>query len=330
MGLPRPAVAVFQEEDVVSALPLDAAVIAVIESVFARAAAGDVCMPPLMQILARDFGGQSCIKGAWIAGFEYFAVKLASIYPRQPGADAAEANGMFVLLESATGRVKACLLDNGYLTQLRTAAAGAVVAQHLAPASVEIVGVIGAGKQALWQIRAAHLVRPFERVVVWSRRAEQAAALVRRVESLLPVSVRVVAAIGEAVAPAQLVITTTSSRDPLLYEAHLHPNLHITALGSDAKGKRELADDLLRKVDLYVADNLDQCRAYGELQTASTSDIRNVATLGDIVCGKVRGRIGDHQTSIADLTGVGVQDTAIAIEAYRRLTATCARSLVSN
>lgn len=330
MVLPRPAVAVFQEQDLVEAIPLDKEVIAVIENVFARGAADGVCMPPVMQILARDFGGQCCIKGAWIAGLEYFAVKLSSIYPRQQGAACAEANGMFVLIESATGRVKACLLDNGYLTQLRTAAAGAVVAQHLAPAYVETVGVIGAGKQAFWQIRAAQLVRRFNRVIVWSRRPSQGAALAQRIESLLSVSACVAATIEEAIAPAQLIITTTASREPLLHEAHLHPHLHVTALGSDAKGKRELSDGLVRSVDLYVADNLDQCRVYGELQASSASDLANVATLGDIICRKVQGRTRDDQTSIADLTGVGVQDTAIAIEAYRRLIVPAATSQMSN
>jgi ornithine cyclodeaminase/alanine dehydrogenase-like protein (mu-crystallin family) len=274
-----------------------------------------------MQIFARDHGGQSCIKGAWLAGLDYFAVKVSSIYPRQLGADAAEANGMLVLIESSTGRVRACLLDNGYLTQLRTAAAGAIAARHLAPACVETVGVIGAGKQALWQLRAAYLARKFDRVLIWSRRASQAAALVQRIESLLPVSARVAGTIEEAVALAQLVISTTASREPLLHETHLHPNLHITALGSDATGKRELSDSLLRNVDLYVADDLVQCRALGELQTICPSEIVSIAALGDIVSGERQGRTSENQTTVADLTGLGMQDTVIANEAYRRLAA---------
>src|SRR6266571_2029453 len=123
---PRPPVAVFQEEAIRNAISSDRETIAAIGRAFGRFVSSEASMPPMMQILARDHGGQTCVKGAWMPDLEYFAVKLSSIYPRPPRADVAEANGMFVLIESATGRVRACLLDNGYLTQLRTAAAGAV------------------------------------------------------------------------------------------------------------------------------------------------------------------------------------------------------------
>ena len=316
---PRPPVAIFQEEAIREVISIDRETIDVIEQAFCLSAKVEVSMPPMMQILTHGHGGQTCVKGAWMPGLEYFAVKLSSIYPRPPGMQAAEANGMFVLVESATGRIKACLLDNGYLTQLRTAAAGAVAAQHLAPTFVETVGTIGAGKQALWQLVAAHLVRPFKHVAIWSRRVEQAAALAKRVESLLPVSATAVMTIREAIAPAQLVLTTTSSCQSLLTEHDLHPTLHITAMGSDAKGKRELSDALLREVDLYVADDLGQCRAYGELQTLPEREIACVATLSGIIAGRNEGRRDSSHVTVADLTGLGIQDTAIAIAAYRRL-----------
>jgi ornithine cyclodeaminase/alanine dehydrogenase-like protein (mu-crystallin family) len=204
---------------------------------------------------------------------------------------------------------------------LRTAAAGVVAARHLAPAHVQTVGVLGAGKQALWQLLAAHVVRPFKRTLVWSRRREQAAALVKRVKALLPVEAIAVNTAQEVVAPAQLVITITASREPLLTAAALHSQLHITAMGSDARGKRELSDDLLRGVDLYVADDFSQCRSSGELQSVAPSELRRVASLSQIVRHEGDGRSSDRQITVADLTGVGIQDTAIAIEAFRRLDA---------
>lgn len=143
----------------------------------------------------------------------------------------------------------------------------------------------------------------------------------RQIESVLPVTSAVVATADEAVSAAQLVITTTPARQPLLYRSALHQTLHITAVGSDAPGKRELSDCLLRKLDLYVADSLEQCAKFGELQTMVPQELARVAVLGDLVSGRTQGRINEHQTTVADLTGLGIQDTAIAIEALKRLTA---------
>jgi ornithine cyclodeaminase len=163
------------------------------------------------------------------------------------------------------------------------------------------------------------MVRQFERVLIWSRRTVQAAALASKVEFSLPVSACVVATAAEATAAAQLVITTTSARHPVLTEDHLHEELHITAVGSDAAGKRELADGLLHAIDLYVPDDLHQCRMYGELQSGAEKNIARIATIGDIIAKVARGRERETEITVADLTGLGVQDTAIALEAYERL-----------
>src|SRR5689334_20150062 len=122
----RSPVAIFQEQAIREAISLNLETIAVIEEAFRLVSSQGIDKSPMMQVHVRDHGGQTCIKGAWVPAFEHFAVKLSSSYPRPPGANAAEPNGLSVLIESATGRVTACLLDNGYLTELRTAAAGAV------------------------------------------------------------------------------------------------------------------------------------------------------------------------------------------------------------
>jgi ornithine cyclodeaminase len=110
----RPTALVFQENAIRRAISLGSGAIDVIENGFRHPGSAEVCIPPMMQIFTGDTSGQTCVKGAWMTGVEYFAVKLSSIYPRQPGADYAEPNGMFVLVETATGRVNACLMDNGY------------------------------------------------------------------------------------------------------------------------------------------------------------------------------------------------------------------------
>jgi ornithine cyclodeaminase/alanine dehydrogenase-like protein (mu-crystallin family) len=315
----RPPVQIYQEADIRAVMPLGLPAIEAIERVFRILATNSFSMPPVMQVLVPDFGGQTCVKSAWISGLDAFAVKLSSIYPRPEGSDAAEANGMMAVVEASTGRVQAILLDNGYLTQLRTAAAGAVAARHLAPVHVNRMAVIGGGKQAMLQVIAAHIVRPFGNLSIWSRRSEQAEEMARRIEKQLPVAVTVAATPKAALAEAALAVTTTSAREPILFADDLHSKLHITAMGSDTIGKRELSDDLLRRVDLYVADNIDQCLRLGELQGINTTALQRTTELGAIVAGNAHGRNAESDITIADLTGLGAQDTAIAVETRHQI-----------
>lgn len=320
-ALPERTVEIYPEAAIRAAVHLDMAAVDAVERGFAALATRAVSMPPIMQVFVGDNGGQTCVKAAWIADYPAFAVKLSSIYPPPPGADASEANGLMVLVEAATGRIAAALFDNGYLTQIRTAAAGAVAARHLAPGVVHRLGIVGAGKQALLQARAAHLVRPFGAVDIWARDPAAAGRLARRIEAELPVSVRVVAGPGAAAADAQLLVMTTSARSPILHARDLHPGLHVTAVGSDAPGKRELHPDAILSADLYVADRFDQCRRLGELQGVEfAADGRTrIAELGGVVVGRSTGRENDDEITIADLTGLGVQDTAIASFAWELL-----------
>lgn len=318
-GSARPPVSVYHEADIRSAITLGMSAIDAVEQAFGLIATNAFSMPPVMQVLVPDFGGQTCVKSAWISGLDAFAVKMSSIYPPPEGGGAAEANGMMTIIEAATGRVQAIMLDNGYLTQLRTAAAGAVAARHLAPAHVDRMAIIGAGKQALLQVMAAHLVRPFGNVSIWSRRSEQAEQMARMIEAQLPVSVMIAPTPKAALAHSALAVTTTPAREPILLADDIHAGLHITALGSDAPGKRELSDDLLREADLYVADSLDQCQRLGELQSIDIADLRRTTELGAIIAGKAKGRSTQGDITIADLTGLGAQDTAIALAAKQHI-----------
>jgi ornithine cyclodeaminase len=211
--------------------------------------------------------------------------------------------------------VEALLLDNGYLTDVRTAAAGAVTARHLAPATIETAGVIGTGVQARLQIEAAHLVRPFNRVLVWGRDAQKARQCAADLARSLAVEAIAEPDPARLVASAQLVVTTTPAREPVLKAAWLHPGLHITAMGSDQAGKNEIEATALGQADLYVADRLSQCEKLGELRSALAAGVLTDAglpELGDIINGARSGRQADGDITICDLTGTGVQDTAIA------------------
>ncbi len=299
---------------------LDDEVVDVIESAFATLAGGAVVMPPILSMAIEDANGEVDVKTAYLPGFDGFAIKVSPGFFDNPKIGLRSLNGLVILFSARTGLVDALMLDNGYLTDIRTAAAGAVAARHLAPAEVDTVTVFGSGAQARLQVEAARLVRPFRRVHVCARDPDRAAACARDIGAKLGVEAGVAGDAADAVAQSQLVITTTASRTPLLEADWLHPGLHVTAMGSDQVGKNEIDPRVLRDVDLYACDRLSQVEVLGELASARAAgylgDIEPVE-LGDIVSGRHPGRANPRQVTLCDLTGTGAQDTAIATVALR-------------
>ncbi|WP_292293904.1 cyclodeaminase [Marivita sp.] len=313
-------VRVLTEADLRRAVPLDLAAVAVVERAFAALAGGKVVMPPILSMEIAEAHGEVDVKTAYIPGFDGFAIKVSPGFFDNPKIGLPSLNGLMILFSARTGLVKALLMDNGYLTDVRTAAAGAVAAKHLAP-DVRTAGVIGTGVQARLQIRAAHLVRPFEEVLVWGRNTAKAEACARDIAQAIGVPTRVEADPERLVAQSQLVVTTTPAREPVLQASWLHPGLHITAMGSDQAGKNEIDPAALARADLYVADRVSQCAALGELRRALEAGVMSagdVQELGAVVSGAVQGRRSPEQITICDLTGTGAQDTAIATHALAR------------
>jgi len=308
---------ILTEAELRAAVPLDLAAVDVVEQAFAALAAGGVVMPPVLSMDLPAVHGEVDVKTAWIPGFEGFAIKVSPGFFDNPKLGLASLNGLMILFDAKTGLVRAVFLDNGYLTDLRTAAAGAVAARHLAPDSVETAGVIGTGVQARLQMRAALLVRPFRRALVWGRDRGKARACAADLAHALGVEAEAVDAPDRLVAESQLVVTTTPARQPVLRAEWLHPGLHVTAMGSDQAGKNEVEPAALAAADLYVADRVSQCAALGELRAARAAGLMaaDPPELGQVVRGMVAGRAAREQVTICDLTGTGAQDTAIATHA---------------
>ncbi|MEM1431037.1 MAG: cyclodeaminase [Pseudomonadota bacterium] len=314
-------VTILTEADLRQAVPLDLAAIDVVEQAFGALATGDVVMPPVLSMDLPQVHGEVDVKAAYLPGFDGFAIKVSPGFFNNPALGLPSLNGLMILFSATTGLVEALLLDNGYLTDVRTAAAGAVAARHLAPAEVETAVVFGTGVQARLQVQAAHLVRPFSRALVWGRNPEKARACAADLSDALGISVAVALDPARAVAEAQLVVTTTPSRAPIMREAWAHPGQHITAMGSDQAGKCEIAPELLARADLYVADRISQCVAMGELRAAVEAGLMRPEAqveLGTIVAGAAPGRVHADQITLCDLTGTGAQDTAIATHALSR------------
>jgi ectoine utilization protein EutC len=308
-------VSILTESDLRGIVALDLPAIDVVERAFAALASGSVVMPPILSMAIPEANGEVDVKTAYIPGFEGFAIKVSPGFFDNPKIGLPSLNGLMILFSAKTGLVEALLLDNGYLTDLRTAAAGAVAARHLAPSRVETAGVIGTGVQARLQIQAAHLVRPFERVLVWGRDAAKAQACARDLAAALPVVANYEPDPARLVAASQLVVTTTPSEHPVLKADWLHRGLHVTAMGSDQAGKNEIEASALAAADLYVCDRVSQCELLGELRSAIAAGLWDRGAppeLGEIVTGAKAGRTSDDQMTICDLTGTGAQDTAIA------------------
>jgi ornithine cyclodeaminase len=288
--------------------------VAAMQDAFAADGHGRTRVPPVINLDIPEARGEFHIKTAHIAGVPHIAVKVASGFYGNAAKGLPSGSGLMAVFDATTGFPAALLLDNGFLTDIRTGAAGAVAAEHLAREAIATVGVIGSGVQARFQVHCLRIVRPFTRVVAWSPTRERLDAYCAEMRAN---GFDAVAAADprDVCAAADVLITATPAHEPLVRCEWLRPGMHVTALGSDSPGKQELDAECLLRADLVVADRLSQARAFGELSHAQGAAVH--AELGEIVAGKKPGRTTDEQLTIADLTGVGFQDTAIASAALR-------------
>jgi ornithine cyclodeaminase len=301
---------------------LDLTAVACVENAFRALSTLAVAMPPVMRLDIPEQRAEVDVKTAYVPGIDAFAVKISPGFFDNPKLGLPSVNGMMVLLSSRTGLVEALLLDNGYLTDIRTAAAGAVAASHLSRADSSVAAIFGAGVQARLQLEALTLVRPIREARIWARDAGRAELAAAELGERLGIEVRAEPDAATAAAGADIVVTTTPSAEPLLKAGFVSAGQHVTAMGSDAGHKNEIAPSIIRMADLYVADSASQARRLGELHHAIEAGLvaaeAAVTELGSIVAGHAPGRRHDADLTIADLTGTGVQDTAIATLARDR------------
>lgn len=316
---------ILTEADLRKIVRLDLDAIACVENAFRALATVPVAMPPIMRLDIPEHRGEVDVKTAYVPGIDGFAIKISPGFFDNPKLGLPSTNGMMVLLSARTGLVEALLLDNGYLTDVRTAAAGAVVARHLARPDATVAAIFGAGMQARLQLEALMLVRPIEAARIWARDRTKAERTAAELGERLGIVVRAESDAARAAAGADVIVTTTPSAEPLIHAGFVTAGQHITAMGSDAEHKNELAPAVLKLADLYVADSARQTRRLGELHHAIDAGLisadADVVELGQIIAGKKPGRRNASDITVADLTGTGVQDTAIATLARDRATA---------
>lgn len=319
-----PTVRIATEADLRRAVPLDRAAVACVESAFRALASGAVVMPPILRMDLTAMNGEVDVKTAWIPGLDRFAIKISPGFFDNPALGLPSLNGLMTVFSARTGLLEAVLLDNGYLTDVRTAAAGAVAAMHLAREDAECAVILGAGAQARLQLQALTLVRPIRRAAIWARDADKAEAAAREMSATLGIEVTAAADARAAVAVADVIVTTTPATTPILMDGWLRPGQHVTAMGSDGEHKNEVDPGLFRHV-VYVADSVAQTARHGELRAALAAGTADrdarFAELGAVAAGAVQGRPYADAITLCDLTGTGAQDTAIADLALTRLQA---------
>jgi ornithine cyclodeaminase len=315
-------IVVLTESELRQCVALDQETIAAVEDGFTRLARGKATVPPIVRVDIPEHEGEVDIKTAYLSGLDSFAVKIASGFFGNYRLGLPSGSGMMVLISARTGIPEAVLLDNGYLTDVRTGAAGAVAARYLARERIKAAGVIGAGTQARFQMMALRQVRDFRRLYVFSIVPEEVDRYVEEMTSELGIKVIKAPDVETVVRSSDVVVTCTPSHEPYLRAEWLHPGLHITAMGSDSEEKQELDADVLGRADLLVCDRKSQCLRLGELHHAvdegTVAKDAEIIELGELTSGKAAGRTDDRQITVCDLTGVGVQDTAIARLAFTR------------
>lgn len=315
-------VRILTEGELRSAVPLDGDAVDAVEQGFRALAGGGVVMPPILSMEIADANGEVDVKTAYVPGVASFAIKVSPGFFDNPALGLPSTSGLMILFSSRTGQIEAILLDNGYLTDVRTAAAGAVAARHLAREDAATAAILGTGVQARMQLSALTLVRPIRRAVFWGRDAAKAEAAAREVADALGIDARAEPDAAIAVVEADVIVTTTPAREPVLRADWLRAGQHVTAMGSDQHTKNELEPACLARADRYVPDRLAQTRALGELRSAIAAGViaadADFPELGAIAAGTAPGRRTPDEITIADLTGTGVQDTVIATLARRR------------
>lgn len=284
--------------------------IQVTEEGFVAYSQGKAVIPPIGELVFADPPGDCHIKYGYLRGSPTFTIKIATGFYGNADLGISSSNGIILVFSSKTGELLTILDDQGFLTDVRTAAAGAVAARLLTPPDITCIGIIGAGIQAKLQLDYLRYVLPTRKAMVWARSSAKAHAY--QVDGF---EIQVANSVAELAAHCNLIVTTTPSRHWLLAAADVHPGTHITAVGSDSAGKQELEAKLFVKAKVRAVDSRTQCAAYGDSSHALKEkliDPTDLIEIGEIAANPALGRQCESDITIADLTGVAIQDIQAA------------------
>jgi len=305
--------------DVAALLDLDTC-IAAVETAFRLHGEGKTAAPGVLGVPVPG-GGFHIKAGVLVLGRPYFAAKTNANFPDNPArCGLPTIQGVIVLADAERGTPLA-LMDATEITALRTAAASAIAAKHLARADARTATIVGCGTQGRVQLRALRAVRALERVYACDRDATVAERFAREMRTELGLEVRARTDIAGAALASDVIVTCTPSREPILAAGDVRPGTFVAAVGADNPEKQEI-DPALLAASRIVVDVLEQAATMGDLHHAlragllSRADVH--AELGEVVAGRKPGRCSSEETIVFDSTGMALQDVAAAAAVYER------------
>ncbi|MEW6593110.1 MAG: alanine dehydrogenase [Candidatus Hadarchaeota archaeon] len=292
-----------------------------VEEAFRAKGLGKVQMPPKSYVYFKKHNGDFRVMPAYLEETGAAGVKIVNAHPNNPkkyGLPTVMAT-MF-LLDPRTGAPLA-IMDGTLITNMRTGAGGAVAAKHLARKDSRVLAMVGAGVQAGTQLLALDEVLEIEEVRVNDVSMEKCRQFSAEMGRALGVEAKVVKNTKDAVVGADVVVTTTPVRKPILKNSWISKGMHINAIGADAPGKQELEPEILLRAKVVV-DDIEQAIHGGEVNVPlSKGDISRgniYADLGEVVTGKKSGRTSDDEITVFDSTGLAVQDIATDWVVYKK------------
>ena len=285
-----------------------------IETGFSAYSNGEVVVPPVGELNFDNPPGDVHIKYGYIQDDDVYVIKIASGFYQNKLLGLSNGQGMMLVFDQKSGKPIGLLQDEGYLTDVRTAVAGAICAKYLAPKNIEAIGIIGTGVQARMQLEYLKRVTDCKSAIVWGR-SESALDQYKTIMADSGFIIQTTMALEQITDNCNLIITCTASEKPIIRKDHVTGNVHITAMGSDTPNKQELGSNVLSKADLIIADSRSQCEVRGEIHHAIRNNavsMDSIAELGEIINGDRQGRTTSSEVTVADLTGVAVQDIQIS------------------
>ncbi|MFX1283079.1 MAG: ornithine cyclodeaminase family protein [Promethearchaeota archaeon] len=292
-----------------------------IEEGFIAYSQGKVIVPPVGEMIFEDPPGDCHIKYGYIKGGNYYVVKIAQGFYDNPKIGLSSINGLNLLFSQKTGEIICILLDEGHLTNIRTAAAGAVVAKYLAPKKVNRIGIYGYGIQGKMQLEYLKSVINCRDALVWGRTQQ---GLDKYQKDMINSGFNIETTMNskDITKSCNLIVTCTPSKKPLIKVEEVVKGTHITAIGSDTPEKQELDAAILQIADRVVVDSISQAASRGEcfhaiMERKITEG--NLIELGTMISNRKFQRATDDEITVADLTGVAVQDIQISKAVYEGL-----------
>ncbi len=278
-------------------------------------------IPPVGELIMEDPPGDVHIKYGYLRGGNHYVIKIASGFVGNNEFGIKAGQGMMLLFDIKTGQPLAILIDEANLTDIRTGIAGAITSSELASKNVNEVLIVGTGVQARYQAKYICQEMGISKVIFWGRDESKINKIANDI-NLNNIEIKIEKNLESAVRSSKLIITTTSAKSPLIDSGWVQPGTHITAVGSDTHNKCELDYNILAKANLIVADSIEQNVLRGEIHQALKHDAINEADLieiGEIFENPEKGRKNDQDITVADLTGVAVQDLVIAEAVFNTL-----------